>query len=68
MAMIAYFEDFEPKNDRRRYLRRALRLGAGSSDANRQGKRECGETMETKQDDFLLLKCGHWPETLTARR
>ena len=31
MAMIAYFEDFEPKNDRRRYLRRALRLGAGSS-------------------------------------
>ena len=31
MAMIAYFEDFEPKNDRRRYLRRALRLGTGSS-------------------------------------
>ena len=27
MPMIAHFEDLEPKDDRRRYLRRGLRLG-----------------------------------------
>ncbi|MFL6731340.1 MAG: PilZ domain-containing protein [Sphingomicrobium sp.] len=31
MAMLAYFEDFEPKDDRRRYVRRALRLGSGAN-------------------------------------
>ena len=30
MAMLAHFEDLEPKDDRRRYLRRGLRLGAGA--------------------------------------
>jgi len=29
--MLAYFEDFEPKDDRRRYVRRALRLGSGAN-------------------------------------
>ena len=27
MPMLAYFEDLEPKDDRRRYLRRGLKLG-----------------------------------------
>jgi hypothetical protein len=31
MSMLAYFEDFEPKDDRRRYVRRALRLGSGAN-------------------------------------
>ena len=30
MPMLAHFEDLEPKDDRRRYLRRGLRLGAGA--------------------------------------
>lgn len=30
MAMLAYFEDVSAKHERRRYLRRALRLGAGA--------------------------------------
>ena len=30
MVMLAHFEDLEPKDDRRRYLRRGLRLGAGA--------------------------------------
>ena len=30
MSMLAHFEDLEPKDDRRRYLRRGLRLGAGA--------------------------------------
>ena len=29
MALLAHFEDLEPKDDRRRYLRRGLRLGSG---------------------------------------
>jgi hypothetical protein len=28
--MLAHFEDLEPKDDRRRYLRRGLRLGSGA--------------------------------------
>ena len=30
MPMLAYFEDVTAKHERRRYLRRALRLGAGA--------------------------------------
>lgn len=30
MAMLAYFEDVSAKHERRRYLRRALRLGVGA--------------------------------------
>ena len=30
MPMLAHFEDLEPKDDRRRYLRRGLILGAGA--------------------------------------
>ena len=30
MAMLAYFEDVSAKHERRKYLRRALRLGAGA--------------------------------------
>lgn len=30
MPMLAHFEDLEPKDDRRRYLRRGLMLGAGT--------------------------------------
>lgn len=30
MPMLAHFEDLEPKDDRRRYLRRGLLLGAGT--------------------------------------
>ena len=30
MPMLAHFEDLEPKDDRRRYLRRGLRLGTGA--------------------------------------
>ena len=31
MPMLAHFEDLEPKDDRRRYLRRGLVLGAGAA-------------------------------------
>jgi hypothetical protein len=30
MPMLAHFEDLEPKDDRRRYLRRGLKLGTGA--------------------------------------
>ena len=30
MPMLAHFEDLEPKDDRRRYLRRGLMLGTGT--------------------------------------
>lgn len=33
MPMLAYFEEREPEGDRRRSVRRALRLGAGSADS-----------------------------------
>jgi hypothetical protein len=33
MPMLAYFEEREPDGDRRRSVRRALRLGAGSAEA-----------------------------------
>jgi len=32
MPMLAYFEELEPREDRRRWARRSLRFGAGAND------------------------------------